>query len=281
MRKFLLILSVAAAAALAVASGAGILASPNSPASPWTSYYQLTLQVGSSYEINLKPDSAMCNRADARRDGHVAADATFASSSGGSIAQQSATGFQDQRGGNPWRKMHGTFGPLNGLSLHQRADGLWLVGEPHEATTSTIPIYYSRTCQYSAGLSRLGTWIYLRITGVGTHPDVSAASRAHQHHHPEYALASDVLTQNAADTLLVPRAEFDALAKRLAMVQCRANPTAIWSDTETTTRTFTTPSWRDIEPRFRPHCCAVPWRSTDAFTHCARTSPGPALGGSE
>ena len=75
----------------------------------------------------------------------------------------------------------------------------------------------------------------------------------------------------------VPVAAFDALAKRLAKFQCRSNPQALWSDTETTTRIFTTPSWLDIEPRFRKHCCALKWRSTDTFAHCARTTPPPSF----
>ena len=252
MRKFLLI-HLLYAAALAAAIGAGILASPSSPPSPWTSYYQLTLQVGSSYEINLKPDSAMCNRADARRAGRVADDATFASSSGGGIAQQSATGFRNQRGGNPWRNVYGPFGPVNGLALHQRADGLWLVGEPHSATTSAIPIYYSRTCRYSAGSSYLGTTISLTVAGVGTHPDVSATSRAHQHHHPEYALASGALTQTAAD------------ARYASAAHVHAPTVARWADTHAeyanTCRNlggyYDTAWQRGATPRSDPHghCC--------------------------
>ena len=172
--------------ALAVAFVAGLVsAAPASADDPeWNDAgTTLTLAVGAEYNVPLKPDAAFCGDADRRTHYRVPATATPTGGSGVSLADQSRVGFQNQRGGTPYRTLGNALQHVNGLSLHPRGDALWLRGTPHNPL-SGLTIHYPRICNYSEGGNKpLGSVITVQFTGAGRAAAITEHDEAHGHDH--------------------------------------------------------------------------------------------------
>lgn len=155
----------------------------------WSNGYTVaTLQVGTDYDFPVAPTADQCNSATLKDRHKLTATAT----GGRTQARDTDSyGFREHyEQGRVSVANDGHRGPLLGLSLVVRDNGLNVVGRPL-STATRIPIHGWRYCLFDNGQQwSMGDTLYLTIEGDAEH-GASTHSVAHGHiHHDDYAPAA-------------------------------------------------------------------------------------------
>lgn len=166
----------------------------------WSNGYTVaTLQVGTDYDFPVAPTADQCNSATLKDRHKLTATAT----GGRTQARDTDSyGFREHyEQGRVSVANDGHRGPLLGLSLVVRDNGLNVVGRPL-STATRIPIHGWRYCLFDNGQQwSMGDTLYLTIEGDAEH-GASTHSVAHGHiHHDDYAPAALVERVEVAEAI--------------------------------------------------------------------------------